>query len=86
MTFILNSHLLQKSHKELLTALKSAQFGFGHGRCSVCAGWNMGPNGETDQVHTKKCPVGLAIQHAEEFYDSPEASAYDPADNGNQGS
>ena len=42
-------------------ALELTQFGFNHRRCPVCAGFNVGPNGETDLVHTKKCPVGLAL-------------------------
>lgn len=50
---------------DLLEALKTTQFGFNHRRCNVCAGWNMGPNGETDMIHTKECPVRKAIAKAE---------------------
>jgi hypothetical protein len=46
----------------LRAALEATQFGFNHSRCPVCAGWNMGPHGETDRVHTPKCPVGIALQ------------------------
>jgi len=46
----------------LREALKATQFGFNHCRCPVCAGFNMGPNGETDRVHTPSCPVGIALQ------------------------
>lgn len=42
-------------------ALKLTQFGFNLHRCPVCAGWNVGPNGETDNAHTKDCPVALAL-------------------------
>jgi hypothetical protein len=49
---------------ELLRVLESIQFGFMHRRCPACAGWNMGPNGETDRVHTKDCPVGNVIAKA----------------------
>ncbi len=50
---------------DLLAALKHVQFGFNHRRCMACAGWNMSPNGETDNVHTADCPVFLAIEKAE---------------------
>ena len=51
---VINQHALLKSHKELLEALKQNQFGFNHRRCSLCGGWNMSENGETD------LPVGSA--------------------------
>lgn len=46
----------------LKIALRVTQFGFNHCRCPVCAGWDVGPNGETDNVHTPECPVALALQ------------------------
>lgn len=46
----------------LKAALRATQFGFNLCRCPVCTGWNMGPNGETDNVHTPECPVGIALQ------------------------
>jgi hypothetical protein len=64
-----NVSALEKSHKELLGALKQIQFGFMFRRCPACAGWNMSPNGETDMVHVLDCPVYVAIKNAEEFYD-----------------
>jgi len=45
----------------LVKALEATQFGFNHRRCPVCAGWNVGPNGETDMAHTKDCIVGSAL-------------------------
>lgn len=66
----INKQALEASHLELLAALKMAQFGFGRGRCAVCAGWNTTiKNSEVDGQHTKTCPVGMAICNAEEFYD-----------------
>lgn len=46
---------------DLVEALEATQFGFNHRRCPVCAGWNVGPNGETDMAHTKDCIVGNAL-------------------------
>lgn len=51
-------------YDDLLAAVLATQFGFNHSRCPVCAGFNVGPNGETDKVHTKTCIVGLAIKKA----------------------
>lgn len=56
---------LHKAAPDLLEALKAAQFGFNHCRCALCGGWNMGPNGETDLVHTKDCIIARAINKAE---------------------
>lgn len=51
---------------DLLAAIKAVEFGaLGGRRCAACAGWNVGPNGETDHAHTKDCPVALAIAKAE---------------------
>lgn len=51
-------------YDDLLAAVFATQFGFNYRRCPVCAGFNVGPNGETDKVHTKDCIVGLAIKKA----------------------
>lgn len=58
--------------KELLEALELNQFGFSHRRCSICAGWDMGPNGETDNIHTKDCPIALAIKKAKRYVSDQE--------------
>jgi len=50
---------------ELLTALKAAQFGFAFQKCPVCAGWDVGPNGETPLKHRKDCILARAIARAE---------------------
>ena len=47
--------------EQLREALRLTEFGFNHSRCPVCAGFNVGPNGETDKVHTANCPVGKAM-------------------------
>ena len=50
---------------ELVGALASVQFGFNYRRCPICTGWDVGPNGETDLVHTKDCPIGTVLaKHA----------------------
>lgn len=54
----------------LEAALRMTEFGFNHRRCPVCAGFNVGPNGETDKVHTKTCPVGQALGGAK-LYAAP---------------
>lgn len=63
-TAVANAHLIAAA-PDLLAALKMTQFGFNHRRCVACAGWGMSPNGETDMVHTKTCPVALALAKAE---------------------
>lgn len=50
---------------DLYEALKAAQFGFNHRRCSLCGGWNMSPQGETDMAHTKACVIAKALTKAE---------------------
>jgi hypothetical protein len=55
---------LTPRERRMLEALKAIQWGV-HARCPSCAGWNMGPNGETDREHTPRCIVGLAISEAE---------------------
>lgn len=52
---------------DLLAALKLVEFGNAvtHHKCVACAGWNMGPNGETPRQHTHDCPVRIAIAKAE---------------------
>lgn len=57
---------------ELISTLNSIEFGFIHRRCSVCAGWNVGPNGETDKVHTKECPVPKALAAIESALEDAE--------------
>lgn len=53
--------------RDSLTALAKNQWGFERRRCSLCGGWNMGPNGETDRVHTRDCIVGVAIIKGEKL-------------------
>lgn len=38
--------------------LQMLEFTFNFRRCSICAGWMVGPYGETDYAHTKDCPLG----------------------------
>lgn len=45
----------------LRKALLATQWGFNHSRCPVCAGWMMGPYGETDFKHTDDCIVRKAL-------------------------
>jgi hypothetical protein len=49
---------------KLADALKLVEWGFEFRRCSLCAGWNCGPNGETDRAHTKDCKVAAALSEA----------------------
>jgi hypothetical protein len=44
----------------LVEALRAAQWDC-HGKCPVCAGFMVGPNGETRHAHTPECPVGTAL-------------------------
>lgn len=30
-------------------------------KCPECAGWNVGPNGETIEAHTKGCAIAAAL-------------------------
>lgn len=53
--------LSRQEVEKMRRALEMTQFGFNHRRCPVCAGWNVGPHGETDRVHTTGCPVGAAL-------------------------
>lgn len=52
---------LYMQNRRLRDALLANQWGFNHSRCSLCGGFNMGPNGETDYKHTKQCIVGEAL-------------------------
>jgi hypothetical protein len=52
---------LKAATRLVVEALVLAQFGFNHTRCPLCAGWAMGPNGETDGKHTKDCPIHVAL-------------------------
>jgi hypothetical protein len=67
---------------DVLAVLDSLQFGFNYRRCPLCAGWNVGPNGETDKVHTATCPVPQAraaiaelIEAAQSIFRAVEANA-----------
>jgi hypothetical protein len=51
---------------ELLSALEACQFDCRQ-KCPVCAGWDVGPNGETIKVHASNCIVGHAIKKAKAF-------------------
>jgi hypothetical protein len=51
--------------KELVDVVKRLQFGFNHNRCPLCAGWNVGPNGETNYVHTETCIVKRVLDKVE---------------------
>ena len=44
--------------------LRALEYGF-RNRCPVCAGFGVGPNGETDRAHTADCPVPGAIRTVE---------------------
>lgn len=44
----------------LVEALREAQWDC-HGKCPVCAGFMVGPCGETRHAHTPECPVGTAL-------------------------
>jgi hypothetical protein len=44
----------------LVEALREAQWDC-HGKCPVCAGFMVGPYGETRHAHTPECPVGTAL-------------------------
>lgn len=53
--------------KTLVTNVKPIEFGNavnGH-KCLTCVGWDVGPNGETPQVHTKDCAFAAALAKAE---------------------
>lgn len=50
----------EREIEKLVALLRLTEFGF-NGRCPLCAGWNMSDRGETDKVHTLKCPVGNAL-------------------------
>lgn len=54
---------MKSTIKKLTAALKLVQFGNActQNKCVACAGWDMGPNGETPGKHTPTCPVGLAL-------------------------
>lgn len=49
-------------------ALRRVEFGNAstQHKCVACAGWDMGPNGETPRRHTKECPVGKALKESGE--------------------
>lgn len=52
---------LMAKNAQLREALTAAQWGFNHVRCPLCAGWMMGPNGETDMKHTPDCIIVKAL-------------------------
>jgi hypothetical protein len=45
---------------DVLAVMDRLQFGYAHVRCPICAGFDCGPNGETDKAHTDDCPVPKA--------------------------
>lgn len=49
----------------VVAVLRSLEWGFQNRRCLVCAGFNVGANGETDHAHTRECPVPQAIRTVE---------------------
>lgn len=52
---------LREENMNLVELLETVQWGFNHCRCPICAGWMMGPYGETDFKHTPECPIGVAV-------------------------
>jgi hypothetical protein len=50
--------------EELKAVLRLVEFGNAvtQHKCVACAGWDVGPNGETPRVHTKECPVRRALK------------------------
>ncbi len=52
---------VEKLCRQQHDTLEITQFRFNHRRCSLCGGWNMSPNGETDGVHTKDCVIAKAL-------------------------
>lgn len=63
--------------KQAIEALEATQWGFMHRRCTVCAGWNCGPNGETDYKHTKDCIVPKALAALRSLKPATDAEIYD---------
>ncbi len=57
---------LKEINKGLVGVVRALQFGFNHVRCPLCAGYDVGPYGETDKVHTEECSVARILSHARE--------------------
>lgn len=57
-------HRIAASHDALVTALEAVEFRGHQGKCPMCAGWNMSPNGETPGKHTKDCLIREALAKA----------------------
>ncbi len=69
--------------KGVLGVIESLQWAFNFRRCPVCAGWNCGPNGETDFHHTDSCTVPKAFAVISELIAADveyDAALNDPAD------
>lgn len=49
------------NHDALVEALRAIEWRGHQGKCPLCAGWDMLPNGETPGRHTKDCLVGKAL-------------------------
>jgi hypothetical protein len=56
----------------LRDALIAAQWGFNHCRCSLCGGFNADPDNpgsEMDRLHTKSCPIAIALLKSGESHE-----------------
>lgn len=58
--------------RELETALAAVEFDCRE-KCVACAGWNVGPNGETHRAHTKTCIVAKALRRRGGTEGSPDS-------------
>lgn len=52
---------LNDDNDRLRAALKAVEWRGHQGKCPLCAGWNMSPQGETPGKHTKDCLVAIAL-------------------------
>ena len=50
--------------KTAIEMLEIVQFAGVHNRCPICAGWMVGPYGETDKAHTKDCELKAILDAA----------------------
>lgn len=52
-------------NKGALDILESIEFKISNNwKCPVCAGWNVGPNGETQMKHTQDCALSAVLTNA----------------------